>query len=135
MKIIKETKNKENVEFKFDNGAWVSIDSDTWECQSDEDDDESEEVTSIEKKKKKKTSTTNYGKVSTAINKMKNAGVSIEPPDVNASDFTFVPDVDSNTIIYGLSGIVKIGAELVSSIIDARPYTSIEDFLSKAARN
>ena len=41
MKIIKETKNKENVEFKFDNGAWVSIDSDTWECQSDEDDDES----------------------------------------------------------------------------------------------
>lgn len=40
MKIIKETKNKENVELKFDNGAWVSIGSDNWECQSDEDDDE-----------------------------------------------------------------------------------------------
>lgn len=105
------------------------------EAEEDEDDDESEEVVSIEKKKKKKTSTTNYGKVSTAINKMKNAGVSIEPPDVNASDFTFVPDVDNNTIIYGLSGIVKIGAELVSSIIDARPYTSIEDFLAKIKIN
>lgn len=105
------------------------------ETDDDEDDDESEEVASVEKKKKKKTSTTNYGKVSTAINKMKNAGVSIEPPDVNASDFTFVPDVDNNTIIYGLSGIVKIGAELVSSIIDARPYASIEDFLSKVKIN
>lgn len=105
------------------------------ETDDDEDDDDIEETTLIEKKKKKKASTTNYGKVSTAINKMKNAGVSIEPPDVNASDFTFVPDVDNNTIIYGLSGIVKIGAELVSSIISARPYTSIEDFLSKVKIN
>ena len=78
------------------------------EAEEDEDDDELEEVASIEKKKKKKTSTTNYGKVSTAINKMKNAGVSIEPPDVNASDFTFVPDVDSNTIIYGLLSLIHI---------------------------
>jgi hypothetical protein len=40
MKIIKKTNKKVNVEFKFDNGAWVSIDPDHWEYQSDEDDAE-----------------------------------------------------------------------------------------------
>lgn len=38
VKIIKVTNKTVNVEFKFDNGAWVSIGPSFWEYKSDEDD-------------------------------------------------------------------------------------------------
>lgn len=99
--------------------------------EEDEDDDE-EEVTS---KKKKKARNTNYGKISTAIGTMQHAGISVSPPDINKSSFTFIPDVDTDTIIYGIKGINRIGNELVNEIISKRPYSSISDFLSKVKVN
>ena len=97
--------------------------------EDDEEDDEEEEV--VEKKKKKKQKTTNYGKIATAIGKMRMAGVEVAPPDINKSTYTFSPDVEHNTIRYGLSGISKVGEEVVKSILANRPYTSIEDMTSK----
>ena len=38
-------------------------------------------------------------------------------------------------ILFGLSGITKVGQELVQAIMANRPYTSIEDFLSKVKVN
>lgn len=99
----------------------------------DEDDDEDESVTA--KKKKKKTKSANYGRIATAIGKIKSSGVDVAPPDINKSKFTFYPDIESNTIRYGLSGITKIGEELVKAIIDNRPFKSIEDFISKVKIN
>lgn len=82
-------------------------------------------------KKKKKVKTTNYGKIATAIGKMRMAGIEVAPPDINESTYTFSPDVTHNTIRYGLSGISKIGEDLVKAILSNRPYSSIEDLTSK----
>ena len=86
-------------------------------------------------KPKKKTRTTNYGKIATAIGKIKQSGVDVAPPDINRSGYTFTPDVDANTIRYGLSGITKVGEELVRTIIDGRPYKGFGDFLERIKIN
>ena len=86
-------------------------------------------------KKKKKVKATNYGKVATAIGKITSAGIVIEPPDINNSSYTFSPDVKNNAILYGLSGITRIGEDLVKTIIKNRPYDGIEDFLAKVKVN
>lgn len=97
--------------------------------EDDEDDDE------VITKKKKKTKSTNYGKIATAIGKIKSSGVTVAPPDINKSSYTFYPDIESNTIRYGLSGITKIGEELVKAIIEGRPYTSLTDFVDRIKIN
>ena len=86
-------------------------------------------------KKKKKVKSTNYGKIATAIGKMRMAGIEVAPPDINVSTYTFSPDVEQNTIRYGLSGISKIGEDLVKAILANRPYESIEDLTSKVKIN
>ena len=96
---------------------------------TDEEDDEDDGVKDT--KKKKKASTVNYGKIATAIGKMKMAGIEVSPPDINKSTYTFSPDVDLNIIRYGLRGITRIGEDLIKQIIANRPYTSTNDFLSK----
>ena len=103
------------------------------EDDDEEDEDEEEEV--VEKKKKKKQKTTNYGKIATAIGKMRMAGVEVAPPDINKSTYTFSPDVEHNTIRYGLSGISKVGDEVVKAILSNRPYNSIEELTSKIKIN
>jgi DNA polymerase-3 subunit alpha len=100
------------------------------EPDNEEDTDEEEEDISAQKKKKK-SSTTNYGKIASAIGKMKTEGISIVHPDINTSTYTFSPDVNNNAIRYGFSGITRINNELISTIIDERPYTSLKNFLDK----
>ena len=82
-------------------------------------------------RKKKKVKSTNYGKVASAIGKMQSTGVEIAPPSINSSTFTFSPDVENNSILYGMSGITRIGKDLIKEIIKGRPYTSIEDFTNR----
>ena len=102
------------------------------EEEDDEDDDDDEVVVD---KKKKKTSTTNYGKIATAIGKMRMSGIIVQPPDINKSTYTFSPDMEANVIRYGISGITRVGEELVKTIIANRPYKSIEEFLTKVKVN
>lgn len=101
----------------------------------DEDEDEEEGIAEKKKKKKKKQKTTNYGKISTAIGKMKMANIEVTSPDINKSTYTFSPDVENNIIRFGMNGITKIGEDLVKNIITNRPYSSIQDFLSKVKIN
>lgn len=98
------------------------------EVEEDEDGDE-------EEGEKKKNSSVNYGKIAKALGELQTANVIIEPPHINTAGITFTPNAKSNTIIYGLKGIAKIGDELITSIIANRPYTSISDFLSKVKLN
>ena len=102
---------------------------------SDEDDDDEEEEEAGKVKKKKKAKSANYGRIATAIGKIKSSGVDVAPPDINKSSFTFYPDVDNNTIRYGLSGITKVGEDLIKAIMDGRPYTSVADFTSRVKIN
>ena len=90
-----------------------------------------DELEDEEDTKKKSSKTVQYGKISSAIGKMKNFGVDVELPDINASSYTFVPDVEHHKIIYGLKGITRVSADYANEIIDNRPYNSFEDFLKK----
>ena len=109
---------------------------DTIENFVDDEDDDDEEVEEVgTSKKKKKTKSCDYDKVASAIGKAQTAGITIAPPSINTSTYTFSPNVEQNCISYGLSGIVKVGQEIVNEIIKNRPYTSIEDLLLKVKMN
>jgi DNA polymerase-3 subunit alpha len=94
----------------------------------DEDEDDEEETTT---KTKKKTKATNYGKIAAAIGKIKMTGVVVTAPDINNSTYTFSPDIEDNAIRYGLSGITRIGDDLIKTIMLNRPYISLSDFMAR----
>ena len=64
-------------------------------------------------KKKKRVAVTNYGKIATAIGKMRMSGIKIEPPDINKSTYTFSPDAELNVIRYGFRGITRISEDFI----------------------
>ena len=123
-----EDNEQDCVEEFFDNTIGIFEDGD----DSDEEDDDGETET---KKKKKTSKSANYGKIATAIGKMKHEGVDIIATDINKSEYTFAPDIKHRRIIYGLSGITRVGDDLVRQIMENRPYESIEDFISKIKIN
>lgn len=92
-----------------------------------EDEEESEEV----EEEKKKTKSADYKKIALAIGKIKQAGVKVELPNINYSQYTFAPDVENNRILFGLKGMLNVGDELVNEIIAKRPYDNPKDFLLK----
>ena len=124
-----DEENEQNaVEEYFDNSIGDFEDRD-----DDDEEDDGEEAS--EKKKKKASKSANYGKIATAIGKMKHEGVTIVATDINKSEYTFAPDIANHRIIYGLSGITKVGDDIVRQIMNNRPYESIEDFISKIKIN
>lgn len=134
--VINENENEENEfinETTYDNNI---EDFDFVDDEEDDDDDDDEDgVVKITKIKKKKVKSNNYGKIASAIGKMKAAGIEISPPDINKSVYTFSPDAENNIIRHGLSGITRVGEDLVQKIMKERPFDSIEDFLSRVKVN
>ena len=126
---VEENEEKEEVFYEDYEGFEDFVEED------EDDEEEEEEEVSKENKKKKKIKSTNYGKIASAIGKIKSSGVNVAPPDINKSTFTFSPDIENNTIRYGLSGITKVGEELVKTIMDGRPYSSVDDFLRRIKIN
>lgn len=78
---------------------------------------------------------TNYGKIATAIGKFRAIGINILPPDINKSSYTFAPDVETNSITYGLKGIAGVSEDLIKDIISNRPFTSFDDFNNRVKTN
>ena len=74
---------------------------------------------------------TNYAKIASAIGRVQTEGYKVELPLINKAQFAFVPDVENNAIIYGFKGISDVGDELIKTIINNRPYNSINDFIEK----
>ena len=112
------------------NSGGNEITSDDDDDDDDEDDDEADSD-----KKQPKVKTTDYGKVATAIGNFQKRGIVVQPPDINESSFTFTPDAKNNIIRYGLRGITRLPAASIKDIIDGRPYTSLQDFISKNKLN
>lgn len=75
--------------------------------------------------------TTNYGKLSSAIGRIKRQGIGVELPDINKAKFGFTPDQSTNSIIYGMKGISEVGDDIINKIISNRPFASFQDFLDK----
>ena len=106
------------------------------EEDTNDDDDLEEDMTKEEKEEiKKQNKTVNYGKIASAIGKMMARGINVALPNINKSEFTFTPDIENNTILFGIKGISRINNDLAKAIIDNRPYKSLDDFLNKVKIN
>ena len=79
--------------------------------------------------------TNDYNKIALALNKVKELGVKVVLPDINKSKYTFSPDVENNTIVFGWRGIVSVGDDLIKEIIEKRPYSTPKDFYNKIHPN
>lgn len=121
----------------FWNTANLIIDSGSgsYELNDDDEEEDDEELLIEELMVEDSTSVVNYGKIASAIGKMQNYGIKILPPNINRSHYTFTPDVERNSIMYGIKGIVRVGDKVVDEIIEKRPYTSPEDFLARVNVN
>jgi DNA polymerase-3 subunit alpha len=75
--------------------------------------------------------TTNYEKNAIAINNMMQSGINISLIDINKSGFSFEPDLETNSILYGMQALSSVSPEIIDIIKQNRPYKSIKDFLSR----
>lgn len=90
-----------------------------------------EEIMDItEEEDKKKKSKVNYDKIAAAIGKFKGT-LEIKAPNINKSKMGFVPNVEDNTILFGIKGISLVGDDIVNQIIARRPFTSVKDFVTR----
>jgi len=71
------------------------------------------------------------------LNECRRMGITVLPPDVNASDAMFTPV--GNDIRFGLAAIRNVGVNVVDSIAETRStkgaFTSFSDFLNKVPIN
>lgn len=98
--------------------------ADLLEAEQSDDDEETTKNTNVD-----------YGRIGMAIGRMQQNNIKVLPPDINKSRLIFSPDPATNSIVYGLKGLSRIGDALIKDIIKNRPYTSIEDFLAKIKVN
>lgn len=118
-----------NIAYKYPSVIWATACLSVSANASDDDDFSEEDET------QKKTKTTNYGKVASSIGKIYSYGVSISLPCINKSQLEFSADIQNNTILYGLKGIVGINDDVSHLIISNRPYVSFEDFYERIYSN
>ena len=74
-----------------------------------------------------------YSKMANAVDKFRRT-INIELPDINESRLGFTPDVENNSILYGLKGICRITQPVIEEIIANRPFKSLEDFQNKVTK-
>lgn len=72
-------------------------------------------------------STVDKERVPDFVKEARRMGVSILPPDINASGRGFKPD--GTAIRYGLDAIKGVGDKAVEAILAGQPYTSFADYL------
>jgi DNA polymerase-3 subunit alpha len=67
----------------------------------------------------------------------RDSGLEILPPDVNASDYRFMP-LDAKRIRYGLGAVKGTGEQAIQSLVKARkeagPFTGLADFCRRVDR-
>jgi DNA polymerase-3 subunit alpha len=70
-------------------------------------------------------------KVATLVNDCRSMGLDVLPPDVNASDWVFVPEAEG--IRYGLGAIKGVGEAVIRELVKTRKeggtYSSFEDMI------
>lgn len=74
---------------------------------------------------------TDYGKIAKAVNDIKCRGIKVAPININISEYGFTPDAATNSIMFGMKGLLNVGEDVIASIIEHRPYSSFEDFCKK----
>lgn len=75
--------------------------------------------------------TTDYAKMARALGDIISRGISVSLVDINKSDASFRPDVENNTILFGMKALSGINQNIMEEIIINRPYKSFKDFMNK----
>ena len=78
---------------------------------------------------------TSYDKIAKAVGNMTAYGIKVKPVNINLSSYFFEPDETTNSILYGMKCLNGVGGEVIDSIIQKRPYTSLQDFIDKTNSN
>ena len=86
----------------------------------------------LNNQKKEDNGQTDYEGVSTYIKVCRDMDIKVLPPDINKSQYGFIPDSESRSIIYGFGLIKGVGESGIDIINNTRPFSSIKDFLTKA---
>ena len=80
----------------------------------------------------RKSNKVQYGKVAAAIGKFRDElGLRVDLPDINIARFGFTPNLETNSIVFGLKAVARVGDDIIRAIIDRRPFTSLENFIEK----
>ena len=95
-----------------------------------------EETSEIEEQDDQQASKTrhvapNYTKISKALSDAQLQGVEIELPDINKSVADFIPDLSTNSILYGLLAVSVVNQDLFDRIIENRPFSTMSEFIEK----
>lgn len=75
-----------------------------------------------------------YGATAIAIGNLIKNNVKVLLPDINKSEFEFIPDVENNVVRYGIKSITGLNDEYTALLLEERkkqPFTSIEDFMER----
>lgn len=82
-----------------------------------------------------KDAATDYGKIAKALGDIISRGIKVSLIDINKSDFGFIPDVESNEILFGMKALSNVGAPIIEAIKAGRPYLSFKDFMERCPLN
>lgn len=70
-----------------------------------------------------------YGRIASAIGRIRQNGVEVSLININTSDYGFKPDIANHRILYGLKPLSNINEEVIEQIKAGRPYSGIKDFM------
>jgi DNA polymerase-3 subunit alpha len=113
------------------NCACLIVNSASIEDEPIEDADLADDNVEEDDEEEKKSSNTNYEKIAKAIGIIQQQGVKVSLLDINKSGYTFEPDIENGTIMYGFKPLTNINDEVIEQIYRNRPYVSIKDFMNK----
>ncbi len=82
-----------------------------------------------------KDASSNYGKIAKGVGEIISHNTGVTLIDINKSDYFFTPDVENNSIRYGLKALNGVGGDIIEQIIQNRPYNSLQDFMEKNSFN
>lgn len=77
----------------------------------------------------------NYGKIAKAVGNIVHRGIPFSLVDINKSGYMFEPDIESGSILYGMKALNGVGGEIIQTIIENRPYNSLQDFQERVKAN
>ena len=136
--LIVDSGGNQNIEVDEDGETSIIVErelDDEEELEEWEEENEASDEDEKEDKKKEKAKSVDYGKVAAAIGKFNAYGIKVSPPSINTSSYTFTPVVKDNAILYGLRGITRLSTSTIKAIMEQRPFSSIQDFMSRVKVN
>ena len=102
-----------------------SLEEDEWLYEEDD------EGNVFEKKEK----TTDYAKIAKALGDIIARGIQVSLVDINKSASSFKPDTENNQILFGMKALSGINTDVITQVLENRPYANIADFMNKCKLN